>query len=199
MIGITGGVGAGKTEVLKIIEESCNCRIIHSDDVGNRVKEPQGECYEEIVSLLGNGILKEDGTIDRGKMAEKIFSDQELLSKVNGIIHPAVKRYILKELEKERENGTFTYFFIEAALLIEDGYDKICDELWYIHTEDEVRKARLKASRGYSDEKTEQIMKNQRCREEFEKYCRITIDNSKDRENTRAQIKKALASCRKLS
>lgn len=188
VIGITGGVGAGKSEVLKMIEGACRCRIIYSDDVGNRVKEPGEICYEEIVRLLGSGILKEDGTIDRQKMAERIFSDVSLLEKVNAVIHPAVKEYILHEMEKERRRGFFDYFFIEAALLIEEGYDKICDELWYIHADDEVRRARLRSSRGYSDEKIGQIMSHQHSREEFEKYCTIRIDNSKDREYTRTQI-----------
>lgn len=192
VIGITGGVGAGKSEVLCMIGQMCRCRIIYSDDVGNRVKEPGEACYEAVTELLGAEVLKEDGTIDRRKMADKIFSDQELLRKVNAIIHPAVKTYILNEIEEERRKGLVDYFFVEAALLIEEGYDKICDELWYIHADDEIRRVRLKASRGYSDEKIRQIMSHQRCREEFEKYCGRTIDNSGDRACTRTQIDSCL-------
>lgn len=188
VIGITGGVGAGKSEVLRMIEEACRCRIIYSDDVGNKVKEPGGACYEEIVCLLGKEVLKEDGTVDRQKMAEKIFADGCLLQRVNAVIHPAVKKYILSEMAEERRKGLVDYFFIEAALLIEDGYDKICDELWYIHADDGIRRMRLASSRGYSDEKISRIMGHQRRREEFEKYCKVTIDNSKDIEYTRTQI-----------
>lgn len=188
VIGITGGVGAGKSEVLGMLKEVCRCRIIYADDVGNKVKEPGEACYEEIVRLLGSGILKEDGMIDRKKMAEKIFADKFLLQEVNAVIHPAVKKYILNEIEEEQRKGLVDYFFVEAALLIEEGYDKICDELWYIYADEEIRRQRLVLSRGYSGEKIRQIMSHQRRREEFEAYCKVTIDNSKDREYTRTQI-----------
>lgn len=193
VIGITGGVGAGKSEVMKLLEQTCRCRTVFCDDVANRLKEPGEACYEEMVQLLGCGILKEDGAIDRGKMAELIFSDPQLLARVNAVIHPAVKAFITNEIEKERQNGFIDYFMIEAALLIEDGYDKICDELWYIHADEAVRRERLLVSRGYSSEKTSGIMKNQKSREEFGKYCTVTIDNSKDMEHTRTQIIRALA------
>ncbi len=83
---------------------------------------------------------------------------------------------------------------MEAALLIEDHYDEICDELWYIHASDEVRKRRLKASRGYSDEKIDGIMRNQKSEEEFRKYCRVVIDNSGEVKDTCRQVEKALES-----
>ena len=100
VIGITGGVGAGKSRVLKALEEHCNCKIILADDVGNKVKEPGQRCYLQIIDLLGEDILKEDATIDKVKMAAKIFSDSELLEQVNKMIHPAVEEYILNEIQK---------------------------------------------------------------------------------------------------
>ena len=97
VIGITGGVGAGKSSVLKTLEEHCNCKLILADDVGNKVKEPGQRCYLKIIELLGKDILEEDLTINRGKMAGKIFADPETLEQVNAIIHPAVEEYILQE------------------------------------------------------------------------------------------------------
>ncbi len=191
-IGITGGVGAGKSFVLSCLEENCNCRIVLADDVGNEVKMPGQPCYDRIVALLGRDVLAEDGQIDRGRMAEKIFSDAEVLRQVNAIIHPAVKAYILQEVQKERALGEKDYFFLEAALLIEDGYDKLIDELWYIHTDVEVRRARLKASRGYSDEKIDRILANQLTAEEFRARCDVQIDNSGAQEETKRQILEVL-------
>ena len=105
LIGITGGVGAGKTMVLGLLKELCRCRVLLADEVGNEVKLPGQPCYERLVQLLGRQVLAEDGTIDKKKMAGLIFSDPALLDRVNGIIHPEVKRYILTQVEEERRKG----------------------------------------------------------------------------------------------
>ena len=83
VIGITGGVGAGKSEVLKYIQEQYNCRVILADDVGNEVKLPGNACYEALIEVLGRDILTKEGFIDKKKMADKIFCNQSLLQKVN--------------------------------------------------------------------------------------------------------------------
>jgi dephospho-CoA kinase len=192
IIGITGGVGAGKSQILKYIKEHCNCKIVLADDIGNLVKEPGMSCYHPLIELLGDRILNPDGMINKNRMAECIFSNPDLLATVNGIIHPAVKEYIVNDMENERKQGKIAIYFIEAALLIEDGYDKICDELWYIYAGEEIRKQRLISSRGYTEEKVTQIIKMQRSEEEFRKYCKVVIDNSKEIEKSYAQIKAKL-------
>ena len=190
VIGITGGVGAGKSSVLKTLEEHCNCKIVLADDVGNKVKEPGQACYLKIIDLLGKDILKEDLTIDKVKMAEKIFADVSLLEQVNQIIHPAVEEYVLNEIRIEREKGLIDVFFLEAALLIEAGYVSYLDELWYIFSEKNVRIKRLQESRGYSGEKIEQIMKSQLSEAEFREYADVVLNNSYEFERTFMQIQK---------
>lgn len=187
-IGITGQVGSGKSEVLTHLKEKYNCRIILADNLAHEVREPGGECYEEIVSLIGRDCLNADGTIDRRKMAAIIFSDNSILEKVNALIHPAVKNRILEIYKSEKEKGEIDYLFLEAALLIDCGYDRICDELWFIYVRDEVRRQRLKASRGYDDGKIDGILKEQRSEEEFRAACKWTIDNSDEIELTMEQI-----------
>ena len=188
VIGITGGVGAGKSSVLKALEEHCNCKIVLADDVGNKVKEPGQRCYQQIVELLGTEILKEDLTINRAVMASKIFADAKILEQVNEIIHPAVEEYILNEIRTEREKREIDVFFLEAALLIEAGYVPYLDELWYVFGEKEIRRKRLKESRGYSNEKIEQIMGSQLPDAEFRKYAAVVLDNSYDFKETFKQI-----------
>ena len=188
VIGITGGVGAGKSSILKVLEEHCNCKIVLADDVGNKVKEPGQKCYLQVVELLGKDILNDDLTINRMKMATKIFADAKMLEQVNEIIHPAVEEYILQEIENERKKQEIDVFFLEAALLIEAGYTRYLDALWYIFSEKSVRIERLKASRGYSDEKIRQIMEQQMSDEEFRKYADVTLDNSNEFEKTFLQI-----------
>ena len=189
IIGITGGVGAGKSSILQALKEHCNCKIVLADDVGNLMKEPGQKCYSRIVDLLGEDILQEDKTIDKIKMAQRIFADQSLLNEVNEIIHPAVEEYILNDIATKKKEGNIDVFFLEAALLIEAGYVPYLDELWYIYTEKSVRIKRLKESRAYSDEKIEQIMSKQLSEDEFRKYATFVLDNSHDFDTTFAQIK----------
>lgn len=187
VIGITGGVGAGKSAILMYLEEKYKARVILADQVANKLKEPGQCCYEEILSLLGDSILLEDGTINRKRMGQLIFCDKNLLKRTNEIIHPAVKSYIIQQMETAKEEGV-SLFVIEAALLIEDHYDEICDELWYIDTREDVRRERLKESRGYSDEYITNIMEKQLPDEVFRKECDVIIDNSESLEFTKVQI-----------
>lgn len=192
IIGITGGIGAGKSQVLQYIQKHYKCRVILADDVGNEVKLPGKICYNQLVDLLGNDILDKEGVIIRDKMAAKIFSDKELLLAVNAIIHPAVMDYILIEIQKEKEAGRLDFFFVEAALLIECGYASHVDEMWYVYASDDIRRERLRANRHYSDEKITSIMNGQLQEEEFRKHCQVVIDNSSDFRNTEKQIDKIL-------
>ena len=194
IIGITGGVGAGKSEVLRLIKNMCSCIIVTADDLA-RSLEVRGEvCYEPLVALLGKKVLAEDGQIDPKKMARMIFADgaEELLQGVNAIVHPAVKKRILSMIDEARSAKSADYFFIEAALLIEDGYDAIVDEMWYIHADEDVRRSRLKSSRGYSDEKIDDIIKSQNSDAVFRKYCSVVIDNSGTLEDTAGQLENLL-------
>ncbi len=178
VIGITGGVGCGKSALLAYVKEKYNCKVILADEVAHRVKEPGASCYEELVRALPPDCLNGDGTINRRRMAAAIFGSRELLEKVNGIIHPAVKSEILREIRKTRAQGQKDFLFLEAALLIEEGYLEIVDEMWYIYAGEEIRRERLKRTRGYSDEKTEAILKSQLPEEEFRRRCGVVIDNS---------------------
>ena len=194
VIGITGGVGAGKSEVISYIKNNTNSIIIMADNVAHDLEKKGMPAYIKLVELLGDEILDEDGEINKLKFANAIFIDStgEILSKVNGIIHPIVKDYILNVIDTERNRNIFDYLFIEAALLIEDGYDKICDELWYIYASEETRRIRLKESRGYSDEKISGIFKKQNSEDVFRKYCIKEINNDGSIENMQQSVNKLL-------
>lgn len=192
IIGITGGVGAGKTKVLSYIEAHFSCRVIRADEAAHKLYEPGQVCYQKLVALLGQEILSADNTIDKTKMAAVIFGDNALLVEVNSIVHPEVKKYILEQIAFERERGVVVYFFIEAALLIEEHYDQIVDEMWYIHSDVAVREKRLVKSRKYSAQKIAEIMKGQLSEEEFRKYCQVIIINNGDLEETYRQINKIM-------
>lgn len=183
-VGITGGVGCGKSRILDWLEENVNCIVLKADSVAHEVEEPNHEAYEALVSLCGQGILRPDGFIDKEMFAKLIFGNDALLAQVNAIIHPAVKKEILKRIREADEEGIVDYFFVEAALLIEDGYEELLDEIWYIYADKEVRCDRLRSSRGYSDEKIDSIMEKQLSHEEFMVHSKVCIDNSGSFEDT---------------
>lgn len=191
-IGITGGIGAGKTELLRYIERHYKCEIYLADEVAHRVKEPGTDCYRKLLALLGEDILSADGQIDRRRMADRIFSSPELLEETNKILHPAVRVYLLERLQEARRFGETELFFVEAALLVECGYGNLVDEMWYVYADQEVRRARLRASRGYSGEKIDGIMSKQLSDEQFRENCDFMIDNSGSLEDSCRQIDRKL-------
>lgn len=189
IIGMTGGVGAGKSQLLAFMEEEYNARVFQADEAGHRVMEPGTEAYRHIIEYFGKGILAGDGQVDRRALGALVFSHEKERKYLNGIIHPAVKALARQEIAKARSQGGISLFVIEAALLIEDHYEEICDELWYVYADEEVRKKRLRISRGYSDEKIAAIFASQLADAEFRKHCHAVIDNSDSIEESYEQIR----------
>ncbi len=178
VIGITGGIGCGKSAILAHIAFSFRCKVILADEIAHIVKEPGQLCYQKLVELLGETVLNGDGYINKDAMAHMIFSDPELLARVNSIIHPAVKTYIKTIIVDEEEKQEIDFLFVEAALLIEAGYEMIVDEIWYIHADMAVRRERLRALRGYTEEKVDAIISRQLTDKEFRERCQVIIINN---------------------
>ena len=107
-IGLTGGVGAGKTTVLKAMKQMYRVRILIADEIAHEQMEPGTMCYKRLHEAFGScDIWRENGSINRSKLAQLLFSDEEKRRTLNGIVHPAVKEYILGEVEKERQKGYY--------------------------------------------------------------------------------------------
>lgn len=187
IIGVTGGVGAGKSTVLNYLEKRYGAKPILADLVGHEVMEPGHEAYEQVVKVFGQEIVSEDKTIDRKALGAIVFADEKKRMILNRIIHPAVRQEILRRLE-EAELLHLSYVVVEAALFLEENYDAFCDETWYIYTNEKIRRQRLKESRGYSDERIDQIFHSQKTHEEFQKRCLFMIDNNGSEEETFRQI-----------
>ena len=191
-IGITGGVGAGKTAILDYLREHYRARILVADRIAEELMQPGTVCYEKLTELFAaeDIFIEKDPSngFDRNRLAAVIFADEVKRDALNAIVHPAVDVYVKEQLQAERERGTLNLLVIEAALLIEKHYDEICDELWYIFTSEENRKKRLTAGRGYSEEKTEQIFAAKLTEAEFRAVCKEEIDNNGTKEESFAQI-----------
>ncbi len=193
IIGITGGIGTGKSTLLHFIKENYSAYIVETDTLAHSMMMPGKPVYEQIVGVFGTEILNEDGTIDRGSLGTLVFNSEKDLKLLNGIVHPAVKEYIIRDIEKKKTEGKTAVYVIEAALLIEDGYKAICDELWYVYVEKEERIRRLLAGRGGTFEKWEQVIVNQSSDTYYRAHCDVVIDNGGDLEKTANIIKDLLS------
>ena len=188
VIGITGGVGAGKSAILEYLEENYKVKVLVADRIAQMLMEPDTDCYHKLIKFLPVEVYNEDETINRIVLAERIFRSEELRRRVNRVVHPAVKEYILAQIEEQRKMGVLDFVVIESALLIEDQYDKICDELWYIYASEELRRKRLMRARGYSREKIQQIFAAQISERMYRRSCQVVIDNNGTREEAFYQV-----------
>ncbi len=190
-IGITGGVGAGKSTVLDFLEQEYQAYVMKADEIGHLVMEPGQSCYEPVIALFGKQVIKNDKTIDRRLVSDVVFSHPDMLEKLNHIIHPAVKEYIRRQLALKKEEGQ-RICVVEAALLLEDHYEEFCDTVWYIHTDSEIRIRRLMESRGYTREKSMSIIASQAPEEFFRTHTDYVVTNNTDLEDTWQQIREGI-------
>ena len=187
IIGITGGVGAGKSSVVEILKTKYGAKILLADLVAHELMEPGSEGLKRVVDALGNGFLKGDGSVDRKALADLLFRDPQALKQVNSIIHPMVWEY-MKSSARESEQSLIV---IEAAVF-DTAPAGLFDEIWYVYTSEENRIRRLMESRGYTREKCESIIKRQDPEAAYRKMADRVIDNNKTAKETEQQIKEIL-------
>lgn len=187
IIGVTGGVGSGKSRVLRILAEEFSAHVISADDVAKELMKPGQEGLRRVAGYLGGAVLNPDGSLNRPAMARIIFSDEEKRRHVNQLIHPLV----WEAVQREAEEADASLVAVEAAIVDKEFRDN-CGEMWYVYTSGENRRRRLADSRGYSDEKISGIMDSQQTEEEFRRACTRVIDNNGTPEDIRRQIGRLL-------
>ncbi|MEG0368842.1 MAG: dephospho-CoA kinase [Hungatella sp.] len=183
VIGITGGVGAGKSKILDFLKQEYHARVIQADVVAKQLMEPGQIGYERLKVQFGTRFLTKEGMIDRKKLAASMFEDSEVLAAVNSMIHPLVWQQIQDEISK----SAATLVVVEAALPVENPRD-IYDELWYVYTSVDNRIQRLMESRGYTREKSLSMMANQPSEQAFRAMADRVIDNNGSPEETKQQL-----------
>lgn len=190
--GITGGAGTGKSEVIKMLQENFGGCVIMSDEVARELMQKGNISYQLIVEYFGRDILMDDGEIDRKKLADHVFNNKEALEKLNSMTHPYVKDEIRKLIAEAEASGECRFVALESAILLECGYEGICDEFWYVYTKPEIRRQRMKETRNYSDEKVDSVMRNQQPDEVFFKQCSFVIENNTTLSDVYDQLKEKL-------
>lgn len=189
VIGIAGGVGSGKSTVLRILKQEYGAYICMADELGHKAMIPGTDTYRAILDTFGEELASESGEIDREALARIVYQDTQCLGRLNGIIHPFVFSEIRGLIERY---ATDRLFVLETAILFETGCDRLCDEVWGVLTEDEIRIRRLMESRGYSRRKAGDIMKNQISNFELAKKCDRIIINDGGREELVQYIRECM-------
>ena len=187
VIGITGGVGAGKSTVVGILQKHYTTEYLHCDAIAHDLMERGGSAHEELISLFGEDLVNGDGTLNRSKLYERAFLGNRV-EELNACVHPKVRIYVEDRIARLEASGFDGLVLIEAALLIEAGYKDICDELWYVHAPVSMRRARLKASRGYSDERVDSIMAEQASEDVFFSESDFIVYNDSPQETCEEHI-----------
>ncbi len=185
-IAVIGGVGAGKSTVLEVLEQDYGFRIYRTDDLAKTMYHKGSPVFAALAELLGPEVLTEDGEgFQLPRFAEKLYADAALRKKVDGIVHPAVWREAGRLARRcEKEGGRAV---VETALPNAD-FLRTCDEVWFVYTEAEERIRRLQESRGYSREKAESILRAQPADEEYAALSDFMINNSYTKEETLHEI-----------
>lgn len=175
VIGITGGVGSGKSTVMSLLKNDYQAKILFADELGHQAMQPGEKPYSDICAVFGKEVVLADGQIDRVRLAEIVYADEQKREQLNHMIHPYVIQKIREQLSEWQEEPLVA---VETAIMFESRCDDFCDRIWYVKADKDVRIGRLMESRGYTKEKAEAIMAAQISEEEGCRRCDACIENN---------------------
>jgi len=186
-IGLTGGIGSGKSTVTKILGES-GAPIIDADKVGHAIYAPDGPAYNDVIAAFGRGILASDGTIERTKLGPIVFADAGALKRLNSIVHPKMYARMREMVEHLRAGGERNPIVVEAAILIEANWQPLFDEIWLVTAARERVVERIERDRGLKPEQTEARIRAQLPDDERRKHSTFEITNDGTIEELRKKV-----------
>ena len=186
VIGLTGGIGTGKSTVSQYLAE-LGAVVMDADKVGHEVFKPGTEAWREVVDTFGRQILTPDGEIDRKKLGDIVFSDTEARLRLNQIIHPRAYDMVKARLEEYRQQGV-DVVVLEVILLIESNWASLVDEVWVTVASEAAVLERLKQQRGLSEEQVLARIRSQLSSEERAKHAKVIINNDGDLNQLKAEV-----------
>lgn len=186
-IGLTGGIGSGKSTVAKMLAE-LGAPSFDADKVGHEIYLPGTPAYHDVIAAFGNGIVAPDGTIDRKKLGPIVFADPAQLKRLEAIVHPRMFERMGQMVADMRAKGVKAPIVIEAAILIEAHWQPLFNEIWLVVAPREKVVQRVEAERGLKPEQTEARIKAQLSDDERRKHATLVIDNSGTIEELRVKV-----------
>lgn len=191
VIGLTGGTGSGKSVVSKSLAEAGTV-IVDADKIAHEIILKGNPAYQEIIEYYGTGILDEDGNIIRKKLGEIVFHDEEKLAFLNRCTHKYICAEVDSQIAAAKAAGTATAIVLDAPLLLEAGLEQVCDVVWVVYADPEVRAQRVMARDGVTYELAKARIANQKSWEEYKQAADTVIDNSKDLTYLQGQLSELL-------
>ncbi|MBI3304157.1 MAG: dephospho-CoA kinase [Deltaproteobacteria bacterium] len=189
-IGLTGGIGSGKSTVSQILA-GLGAFVIDADKVGHEIYLPGKEAWQQVTAAFGRDILAADQTIDRKKLGAIVFGSEEARKKLNAIVHPLMFKDTGRRITEKRAEGFTQPIVVEAAILIEANWLPLVDEVWVIVTGKSAVVERVAAQRGLSAQDTEARIASQLADAERLKHANLVIPNDGSREELEQKVREA--------
>lgn len=180
-IGLTGGIGTGKSEAAGNLAR-LGAVVLNADNLGHAVYQSGEPAFDKIVGIFGSMVVGSNGEIDRKRLGEIVFDDPEKRQCLEAIVWPAIRKNLLWRIQIEREKGTAPAVVIEAALLYRAGWESLCDEIWEVVAPCTQVVERLRARSGMSETEARRRIRAQTSEREPGKQPTVTIVNNGDRE-----------------
>jgi dephospho-CoA kinase len=175
-IGLTGGIGSGKSTVSKMLAE-LGAPILDADKIAHTTYAPGGSAYKEVIAAFGDKILAPDGSVDRTKLGPIVFADPGQLKRLTSIVWPRTFERIRELVAEMRQKGEPRPIVVEAAILIEANWQSMCHEIWLVRASTERVIERIERDRGMKPEQTEARIRAQLSDDERVRHANLVIEN----------------------
>ena len=187
VIGLTGGIGSGKSEVSRVLNE-LGAETIDADRLGHEAYQPHTKTWEALVAAFGEGILRPSGEVDRNALGSIVFSSPHALAQLNAIVHPRMREMMRERLGERCAQGV-KVVVIEAAVLLEAGWDSLVDEVWVTTATEESVVQRLSQRNNLSEEEIRKRINSQLKNEERVRRATVVIKNSDGLKELRQRVR----------
>lgn len=188
VIGLTGGIGSGKSTVSRFLAE-LGALIIDADKVGHELLKPNTKIWREVVAAFGEQILTPDGEINRKKLASLVFGSPRRLELLNQLMHPEIKKAVKSQLLEYQRQGA-SVVVLEAPLLVEAGWTELVDEVWVTIASETTVLERLEQQTGLSQTEALARIRSQLPTRERLKHADVVIATEKSLDELRTEVKK---------
>lgn len=187
-IGLTGGIGSGKSEASGILRE-LGALVIDADIVGHETYRSGQTAWDEIVEAFGDEVIGSDGEIDRRELGKIVFDDPGSLKRLTDIVWPKIREGLKDRMAGERDGGDTEILVVEAAVLFEAGWENLFDEIWVVTAPEKNVLERLERQRNQKPEQTRARVRSQMTNEQREKRADVMVRNEEDRAALAATVK----------
>jgi len=187
-IGLIGAIGAGKSVVRAALSD-LGAAVIDADRVGHAIYEPGTPGFGAVVGAFGTGIVDAAGRIDRPTLGALVFSDAAKLARLNAIVHPLIRAEIERQLDEIRLEGRAPAAIVEAAILIEAGWNTLVDEIWLVVARRQHVLERLASSRGLSTAQVDARLARQSTDAERRRFADVVIENDGSLDDLRQRVR----------